>query len=122
MKFVLILLAVGTSVLFSKAAAAPEPAALNAPEDYDYAAAMKKVAAKFKGATGVYLHLGDSITYANPNTAWARAGQGQTEEEKACLKWSHAGARNETDGWHLASMDVQGGRSHTAASGLRANQ
>ena len=83
---------------------------------------MKKVAAKFRGTPGVYLHLGDSITLANPNTAWARAGQGQTAEEKAFLKWSRAGTRDDKDGWHLASVDVPGGRSYTAAGGLRANQ
>jgi lysophospholipase L1-like esterase len=103
------------------AADAPEKA-FRAPEDYDYRAAMKKVAAKFKGTPGVYLHLGDSITHANPNTAWARAGQGQTAEEKAFLKWSHAGEQNDKDGWHLAAVDVPGGRSHTAAGGLRANE
>jgi len=104
------------------AANAQQQTALKAPEDYDYSAAMKKVAARFKGAPGVYLHLGDPITYANPNTAWARGGTGHTPEEKAFLKWSHAGDRDNKDGWYLASVDVQGGRSHTAASGLRANQ
>src|SRR5262249_19534372 len=84
--------------------------------------AMKQTAAKFKGKPGVYLHLGDSITYANQNTAWARGGQGQTAEEKAFLKWSHAGERNDSDGWYLASVDVPSGRSHTAASGLRSDE
>ena len=91
-------------------------------EDYDYVPAMKKVAAKFKGTPGVFLHLGDSITYANQNTAWARGGQGQTPEEKAFLKWSHAGEKNDKDGWFLASVDVPSGRSHTAASGVRADE
>lgn len=92
------------------------------PPDYDYAAAMKKVAGKFGGTPGVYLHLGDSITYANQNTAWARGGQNQTAEEKAFLKWSHAGERNDKDGWYLASVDVPSGRSHTAASGVRSDE
>lgn len=93
-----------------------------APEKYDYAPAMKKVAAKFKGTPGVYLHLGDSITYANQNTRWARGGKGFTPQEKAFLQWTHAGKRNEMDGWYLASVDVPNGRSHTAASGVRADQ
>ncbi len=91
-------------------------------EDYDYAPAMKPVGAKFKGKPGVFLHLGDSITYANQNAAWARGGQGQSAEEKAFLKWSHAGARNDSDGWYLASVDVPSGRSHTAASDVRADE
>jgi lysophospholipase L1-like esterase len=108
-------------VLNCVAAAADDPA-IKVREPYDYAPAMKQVAARFKGKPGVYLHLGDSITYANQNTAWARGGQGQTPEEKAFLKWSHAGTRNESDGWYLASVDVPSGRSHTAASGVRADQ
>ena len=36
------------------------------PQDFDYAAAMKKVAGRFKGRPGVVLHVGDSITYSNP--------------------------------------------------------
>src|SRR5262245_2015222 len=91
-------------------------------ESYDYAGAMKTVAAKFKGKPGVYLHLGDSITYANQNTAWARGGQGQNNDEKNFLKWSHAGERNDADGWYLASVDVPSGRSHTAASGVRTDE
>jgi lysophospholipase L1-like esterase len=101
--------------------AADDPA-IKVKESYDYSGAMKQVAAKFKGKPGVYLHLGDSITYANQNTAWARAGQGHSGEEKAFLKWSHAGAKNDQDGWHLASVDVPSGRSHTAASGVRADE
>ena len=35
----------------------------------------------------------------------------------------HAGARNDTDGWYLASFDhPAGGRSHTACSGIRAEE
>jgi lysophospholipase L1-like esterase len=102
--------------------AADDPALKASKEGYDYTAAMKAVAAKFKGKPGVYLHLGDSITYANQNTAWARGGQGQTADEKAFLKWSHAGERTDSDGWYLASVDVPSGRSHTAASGVRADE
>ena len=110
-------------VLITPAAvlAADDPG-IKVKEGHEYAAAMKQVAAKFKGKPGVFLHLGDSITYANQNTAWARGGQGQTAEEKAFLKWSHAGEKSDADGWYLASVDVPSGRSHTAASGVRADE
>jgi lysophospholipase L1-like esterase len=93
-----------------------------APQADDYAAAMKAVAAKFKGTPGVFIHLGDSITYANQNTAWARGGQGHSPESQAFLKWAHKGEQKDTDGWWLASVDVPNGRSHTAASGVRADE
>lgn len=88
----------------------------------EYAEAMKKVALKFRGKEGVVLHLGDSITYANPYSAWARHGQGKTARDQAILKWMHAGAGNDTDGWHLASVDRPGNRSETAASGVRSDE
>jgi len=88
----------------------------------EYAEAMKKVAARFKGKEGVVLHLGDSITYANPYSSWARYGQGKTPEDQAVLKWMHCGAKDDTDGWHLASVDRPGGRSETAASGVRSDE
>jgi len=89
---------------------------------------MKAVAAR--GAAmdpptrpGVVLHVGDSITYANPYSAWALRGQGHSPDDAATLKWMHAGARDDTDGFHLASFDhPDGGRSHTAAGGLRADE
>ncbi|HYF52541.1 MAG TPA: SGNH/GDSL hydrolase family protein [Planctomycetota bacterium] len=94
-----------------------------APQDArDYAAAMKAVAKKFTGTPGVFLHLGDSITHANPYTAWARHGGGKSEEEKAFLKWSHCGGEKQKDGYHLASVDAPGGRSETAAGGITAGK
>jgi len=48
--------------------------------DPDYAQAMRKVAARFTGKEGVVLHIGDSITYANPYSAWARGGKGKTPQ------------------------------------------
>ncbi len=96
-------------------------AAFKAPqESYDYAAAMKEVAAKFKGTPGVFVEFGDSITHANQNTAWARHGQGKPADVAAYLKWTHCGENNEKDGWHLAAVDVPGGRSETAAGGITA--
>jgi lysophospholipase L1-like esterase len=92
-------------------------------EDWDYVKPMKKVAEGFKGRPGVVLHVGDSITYANPYGQWARGGQGQTADDKAILKWMHAGAGNDTDGWWLASFDhPDGGRSYTAVGGIRADE
>jgi lysophospholipase L1-like esterase len=91
-------------------------------EDWDYAGAMKAVAAKFTGREGVVIHLGDSITYANPYGQWARGGKGKTERDVAILKWMHAGADDETDGWFLARVDREGGRSDTAVGGIRADE
>lgn len=88
----------------------------------DYTRAMMKVAAKFKGKQGVVLHLGDSITYANPYGGWARYGKGKTARDKAILKWMHLGADDETDGWFLARVDRPGGRSDTAVSGITSYQ
>jgi hypothetical protein len=88
----------------------------------DYADAMKKVAAKFTGKEGVAIHLGDSITYANPYSGWARYGRGKTPEEAAACKWMHTGADDETDGWYLARVDRPGGRSDTAVSGIRSEE
>ncbi len=92
-------------------------------ESWDYAAPMKKVAAKFHGRAGVVLHIGDSITYANPYGQWARAGQGKSDGDKAILSWMHSGKDDDSDGWWLARFDhPSGGRSYTAAGGLRVDE
>ena len=88
-------------------------------QEWEYAAAMKTVAAEFRGNEGVVLHIGDSITHANPYGQWAARGEGRTEEDKALLTWMHAGKNDDTDGWYLARFDhSSGGRSHTAAGGM----
>jgi hypothetical protein len=93
------------------------------PQEWDYAAAMKKVAARGKGRPGVVLHIGDSITYANPYGQWARFGAGKTEGDQAVLKWMHTGADDDSDGWWLARFDhPDGGRSHTACGGIRIDE
>ena len=93
------------------------------PQPWDYAAAMKKVGRHFHGRPGVVLHVGDSITYANPYGQWARAGEGKTDDDKAALKWMHAGADDDTDGWYLARFDhPDGGRSYTACGGIRIDE
>jgi len=91
-------------------------------EGWDWASAAKQVLAKHDGPEGVVLQLGDSITYANQYARWAQRGAGKDAGDKAVLKWMHTGKRNDQDGWHLCSVDVQRGRSHTAASGVRADQ
>jgi lysophospholipase L1-like esterase len=105
--------------LFSAALPAAEPL----PQAWDYTAAMKKVAAEFTGRGGVVIHIGDSITYANPYGQWATAGQGKNENDKALLAWMHAGSNDDTDGWYLARFDhPAGGRSYTAAGGIRLDE
>jgi len=95
--------------------AAPAPAAEPLPQAWDYTVAMKKVAAKFTGKEGVVIHVGDSITYANPYGQWATSGQGKSEADKAIL--------DDTDGWYLARFDhPAGGRSYTAAGGIRLDE
>lgn len=92
-------------------------------QDGDYAPAMTMVAARFKGKPGVVLHIGDSITYSNPYGQWAQGGAGKTDEDKAILKWMHAGANDDTDGWYLARFDHPAGvRSYTACSGIRSEE
>ena len=95
---------------------------LLAVQEPEYAAAMKKVAARFGGKEGVVLHIGDSITYANPYSAWARHGKGKSPREQDVLKWMHAGKQDETDGWWLCSVDRPGGRSETAVGGIRSEE
>ncbi|HJT33239.1 MAG TPA: GDSL-type esterase/lipase family protein, partial [Pirellulales bacterium] len=93
------------------------------PESWDYAPAMQKVAARFNGRPGVVLHVGDSITYSNPYGQWARAGQGHTDDDKATLNWMHTGRDDDSDGWWLCRFDhPDGGRSFTAAGGLRLDE
>jgi lysophospholipase L1-like esterase len=91
-------------------------------ETWDYTAPMKAVAARFKGTPGVVIHIGDSITYANPYGGWARGGKGKTAEDKAVLAWMHTDKRDQTDGWYLAAVDRPGGRSDTAVSGIRLDE
>lgn len=101
------------------ALAAAEPIA----EPWDYAPAMRQVAARGMGRPGVVLHVGDSMTYSNPYGQWARHGAGKTADDKAALEWMHTGADDDRDGWWLCRFDhPAGGRSHTAAGGLRLNE
>jgi hypothetical protein len=87
-------------------------------EKWDYVAAMKKVAARFKGKEGVVIHVGASDTIANPYTTWARSGKGKTPEDEAVLKWMHTDAKDKTDGWWLCRQEVVSHRAYTSESGL----
>jgi lysophospholipase L1-like esterase len=92
-------------------------------QDGEYADAMKQVAGRFRGREGVVLHVGDSITHANPYGQWATSGAGRSDDDRALLAWMHAGKNDDSDGWYLARFDVpNAGRSHTAAGGLRADE
>lgn len=93
------------------------------PQAWEYASAMQAVARRSEVRPGVVLHVGDSITYANPYGQWARRGEGQTEGDRSVLVWMHTGADNDMDGWWLSRFDhPDGGRSFTAAGGLRADE
>jgi hypothetical protein len=59
---------------------------------------MRRVAARFTGMQGVFLHLGDSLTFADQNTAWARRGRDHDAAVAVFLEWSRGGARDATDG------------------------
>jgi hypothetical protein len=87
-------------------------------EAWDYAPAMKKVAAKFNGVEGVVLHVGGSMTIANPYTDWSRNGKGKTPADEAILTWMHAGTKDKKDGWWLCRMEVVPYRAYTSESGL----
>ena len=87
-----------------------------------YEEAMLKVASQFKGKEGVVIHIGDSITYANQYSGWARYGKGKTPQDEAVCKWMHVGKDDDTDGYFLCRVDRPGGRSDTACSGIRSNE
>lgn len=91
-------------------------------EPYDYADSMREVAKAFTGREGVVIHIGDSITHANPYGQWARFGKGRTDEDLALLKWMHLDANDDSDGWWLAREDLPGGHSYTGAGGLQMGQ
>ncbi len=97
-------------------------------ESWDWAKEMIPVARRFTGKEGMIVCMGDSLTYANQSTRWARSvswskSGGYTESDQAVLRWSHAyDGQKPTNGWHLAAVDRPSGRSETAASGIRTDQ
>src|SRR5437016_3969379 len=97
-------LTIGASALV---AADPKPTDGPLAEGWDYAAPMKKVAAKFRGQEGVVLHVGGSMTIANPYGTWPRSGKGKTAADEAILKWMHTEAKDKTDGWWLCRTELE---------------
>jgi hypothetical protein len=89
------------------------------PEGWDYAGPMKKVAARFRGREGVVIHVGGSMTIANPYGTWARSGKGKTPEDRAILAWMHTEKKDKTDGWWLCRTEVKPYRAYTSESGLK---
>ncbi len=89
------------------------------PEAWDYAAPMKKVAGKFRGTEGVVIHLGGSMTIANPYGTWPRSGKGKTPDDLAILKWMHTETKDKTDGWWLCRTEIEHYRAYTSESGLK---
>src|SRR6476661_8378897 len=87
------------------------------PEGWDYAAPMRKVAAKFRGTEGVVIHVGGSMTIANPYGTWARSGKGKTNDDEAILNWMHTETKDKKDGWWLCRTEVEHYRAYTSESG-----
>src|SRR5262245_876998 len=111
------------AMLLGSAVAQPDSklASQSAPlsEGWDYAGPMKKVAARFRGREGVVLHVGGSMTIANPYGTWARSGRGKTPQDVAVLKWMHTDTKGKRDGWWLCRTEVVHYRAYTAESGLK---
>jgi hypothetical protein len=91
-------------------------------ETYDWIAPMRALTRDFKGDDGKVLRLGDSITYANPGSAYLRYGKERTPEQLAVCRWMKADTRDKSSGIWLSIDDQPGGRSHTAASGVTTAQ
>lgn len=87
-------------------------------ETWDYAPTVTAIAATFTGKPGKVVPMGDSITYSNQSSRWARNGAGRTPEEEALCTWMRAGQNDAANGWWLAADDQPSGRSWTAASGV----
>lgn len=98
----------------------PEPEAF--PQDWELTGAMRDVARRFKGKPGVVLHVGDSITLDAAYAAWPLSGRGRSAGDDAVLRWLHAGARDERDGWWLCSNRLAPKRSATAFAGIQLRQ
>jgi hypothetical protein len=72
-------------------------------------------------ADGMVIHIGDSITHANPYGQWPRQGAGKTTEDIAVLTWCGATSggsdATSTNGFFLCAVDVAN-RSMTASSSI----
>jgi hypothetical protein len=61
------------------------------------------------------------MAIANPYGTWARMGKGQTESDKAILRWMHTDRKDKTDGWWLCRTEVMPYRAYSAESGLKSD-
>ena len=86
-------------------------------ETWDWPTDMLPVARSFAGLEGKVVPMGDSNTYANQASRWARYGEGKTEAETAICRWMRSHEEGPDNGWWLAADDQPEGRSWTAASG-----
>ena len=71
---------------------------------------------------GMVIHVGDSITHANPYGSWARGGSGKSTADGVLTTWINAGSNSpttaaNTNGFWLCAVDVAS-RSMTAAGGI----
>ena len=110
------------ALLFANVAAAELATPKGRKEAYDWVEPMRTLARGFKGDDGKVLRLGDSITYANPGSAFLRYGKERTPEQLAVCRWMKADTRDKSSGVWLSIDDQPGGRSHTAASGVTTAQ
>lgn len=101
---------------------AQEPISKGKMEPYDWVQPMREMTKQFKGPPGMVLRLGDSITYANPGSAYLRYGKGRSKEQLDVCKWMKADARDRSSGIWLSIADQPSGRSFTAASGVTTSQ
>ena len=114
--------AVTACLLFSEACFAQDAVSRGQKEPYDWAPAMRDLTRDFHGKPGMVLRLGDSITYANPGSAYLRYGKGRTSEQMAVCRWMKADTNDRSSGIWLSIADQPGGRSFTAASGVTTAQ
>lgn len=114
------ILVVTAILLLSSRSFAQDAAPKGKKEPYDWAPSMRELTKNFKGKPGMVLRLGDSITYANPGSAYLRAGKGRSAEQLEVCKWMNAGEKG--SGIWLSIADQPGGRSFTAASGVTTAQ
>ena len=82
----------------------------------------KNRARSFWGDKCKVLRLGDSITYANPGSAFLRYGKDRTPEQLDVCRWMKADVKDKSSGVWLSIHDQPGNRSFTAASGVTSGQ
>jgi lysophospholipase L1-like esterase len=115
-------LAVAASLLVARFSLAQDAVPRGQKESYDWVLAMRELTRDFKGKPGMVLRLGDSITYANPGSAYLRYGKGRSADELAVCRWMNAAETNKSSGIWLSIADQPSGRSYTAASGVTTAQ